>query len=59
LARTYAAVALGAIGKQAAPALPKLAQMQKSRDYRVSGAARKAVHQIRGLPSPAQQLGAY
>jgi HEAT repeat protein len=59
LVRTYAAVALGAIGKQAAPALPQLMAMQKERDYRVSGAARKAVHQIKGLPSPARMLGAY
>ena len=41
------------------PALPKLKEVQTARDYRVSGAARKAVSQIRGLPSPARRLGAY
>ena len=59
LARSYAAVALGEMGKTASAALPKLKEMQTARDFRVSGAARKAVSQIRGLPSLTHQLGVY
>jgi len=59
LARTYAAVALGEIGSAATPALPKLKEMSKSRDYRVSGAARDAASHIRGVPTLSQQLRGY
>jgi HEAT repeat protein len=52
LARTYAAVALGEMGETASPALPKLEEMQKARDFRISGAAREAVSQIRGGGEP-------
>ncbi len=47
------------MGGTASPALAKLKEMQRARDFRVSGAAREAVSQIRGLPSPARQLGVY
>ena len=59
LACTYAAVALGEIGRAASPAIPKLKKLSKARDYRVSGAARDAVSHIRGVPTLSQQLGAY
>jgi HEAT repeat protein len=52
--RAYAVVALGEIGPAAAAALPKLQTMQRERDYRINGWARKAVGQIRGGPKPAR-----